>query len=257
MPLIICDPRRQPIPLGIPIPENSMQINDGHEINPPAPKQSLWCYIQRWIPPLHGHVIMGSCPFSMEVPLSSPSSPSSMWDGKSFLLCLAVSSAQARKRTRLLIAASRLAFWTVKMALLTLSATVRRSSGCNSAASGGSRLSGGKISSAIVRSRSSKNSLFVGALGANWVLAKVRAGVISPPGVALYIRINSTSCRRRRAKCNDGLLSKTWDWQLAWENARGKIKMMCDWCFAHTEDWSWIIFLITDPKAIWVVHETF
>ena len=54
---------------------------------------------------------------------------------------------------------------------------------------------------AIVRSRSSKNSGFVGARGARWVVAKVSAGVMSPSGAAVALRMSSISCRRNNAKC--------------------------------------------------------
>ena len=57
------------------------------------------------------------------------------------------------------------------------------------------------MSRAIVRSRSSKNSGFVGARGARCVVAKVSAGVMSPSGVAVALRISSTSCRRNNEKC--------------------------------------------------------
>ena len=58
------------------------------------------------------------------------------------------------------------------------------------------------MSRAIVRSRSSKNSWFVGARGARCVVAKVRAGVMSPSGVAVALRMSSMSCRRSNEKCS-------------------------------------------------------
>lgn len=56
------------------------------------------------------------------------------------------------------------------------------------------------MSRAIVRSRSSKNSGFVGARGARCVVAKVSAGVMSPSGVAVALRMSSMSCRRNNEK---------------------------------------------------------
>lgn len=58
------------------------------------------------------------------------------------------------------------------------------------------------MSKAIVRSRSSRNSGFVGARGAKCVVAKVRAGVMSPSCVAVALRMSSISCKRRREKCS-------------------------------------------------------
>jgi len=139
------------------------------------------------------YVIIGSWPFSRASSLSSPSKPNSIVAGRSFFASRAVFSAHARRRTRLLIAASRCWFWQANIALLTLSATDCRSPGCNNAARGGSRLSEGNTRSAMVLSRSSINSLFVGARGASCAVAKFSAGVISPPGVALQVRMSSTS----------------------------------------------------------------
>lgn len=53
-----------------------------------------------------------------------------------------------------------------------------------------------------MRSRSSRNSGFVGARGAKCVVANVNAGVISPLGVDVQVRISSTSCNRSKAKCS-------------------------------------------------------
>lgn len=93
------------------------------------------------------------------------------------------------------------------MVSLTRAATVLRSSGSRRLAREGARFSGGNIRRASVFSRSSKNWGFVGALGANWEVAKSRAGVISPFGVDMQLRINSTSWRRSREKWRDGFSS--------------------------------------------------
>lgn len=60
-----------------------------------------------------------------------------------------------------------------------------------------------------MRSRSSKKSGFVGARGAKCVVANVSAGVMSPLGVAVHLRMSSTSCSRNSAKCRAELLSRT------------------------------------------------
>lgn len=63
---------------------------------------------------------------------------------------------------------------------------------------------------AIVRSRSSRKSGFVGARGASCEEAKVRAGVMSAFGVAMHLRISSMSWSRRRAKWREGSRSRIW-----------------------------------------------
>ena len=52
-----------------------------------------------------------------------------------------------------------------------------------------------------MRSRSARNSGFVGARGARCVVANVRAGVMSPSGVAVALRMSSISCSRNNEKC--------------------------------------------------------
>lgn len=134
----------------------------------------------------------------------SESSPKLRVGGISLRASLAFCSDHARSRTSCLIRASRLAPWLAKIASFTLVATVCRSEGSSSCASGGARFSGGKIRSAIVRSRSSRNSWFVGARGANSDVANVSAGVMSAFGLDIHFRISSISCRRSNAKCNAG-----------------------------------------------------
>lgn len=156
---------------------------------------------------IHYYVIIGSWPFSF---ILGGSRPSSIWAGRSFLESRAEFSAQDLSLTRLRIAASRRWFWFVRIALLTRSATLRRRSGCNISASCGSKLLAGNTSRAIVLSRSSKKAGCCGARGANCSVAKVKAGVISPPGVELHDRMSSTSWSRSRAKCRAGFLSSSY-----------------------------------------------
>jgi len=59
------------------------------------------------------------------------------------------------------------------------------------------------MSSAIVRSRSSRKAGSVGARGASCWVAKVRAGSMSVLGFAVQVRISSMSWRRRREKWSD------------------------------------------------------
>jgi hypothetical protein len=81
------------------------------------------------------------------------------------------------------------------------------------------------------------NSLFVGARGASWAVAKFSAGVISPPGVELHLRMSSTSCSRRRAKCREGLLSKTCHMSVNMKNGtRDGTRNVNNGYAAHTED---------------------
>lgn len=94
------------------------------------------------------------------------------------------------------------------MASLTLAAISFRKSGWRSGASDGARLSDGKIRRARVLSRSSRNWGLVGARGASWVVANSSAGLMSPSGVDVQVRISSTSCSRNNAKCRDGFSSR-------------------------------------------------
>lgn len=134
----------------------------------------------------------------------SESSPKLRFAGICLRASLALFSDHARNLTSCLIRASRLAPWLARMASLTLVATVCRSEGSSSCLSGGARFSGGNIRSAIVRSRSSRNSWFVGARGASSDVANVSAGVMSAFGLDMHFRINSISWRRRSAKCRAG-----------------------------------------------------
>ena len=103
------------------------------------------------------------------LPISS-SRPRPSFSGRSIFLPLLPSRAcfspQALIRTSLLIIASLRAPRDSRMALLTSLATSMRSFGWTSSSSCGDRFSGGKISSAMVFSRSAKKVGFVGARGA-------------------------------------------------------------------------------------------
>ena len=142
-------------------------------------------------------VIMGSWPLpAWEVILPCPDrsvfKPSSRYSGILLPLSRAIFSAQTRILTSWRIADSRLCDWRSRIARLTLSATSKRSSGFNKAASSGSRLSEGNISNDMVFSRSPRNFWFVGALGPSCSVANLSAGPMSLPGL-LQVRISSTS----------------------------------------------------------------
>ena len=130
----------------------------------------------------------------------SRSNPSGSVAGRSRLVSLALASAHVRSRTRLRMRASLRAPWSSRMASLTRFATARRRLGSRRAASGGARSSGGKIRRAIVRSRSSRNSGFVGARGASCVDANSKDGLMSLLGSFNQARMSSMSWSRRRAK---------------------------------------------------------
>lgn len=138
----------------------------------------------------------------------SPTSPMSSWSGMSFLESRAFCSAQARSFTKLRSRASLRAPWLCSMASLTLVAISFRRSGWRSGARDGARLSAGNIRRAKVLSRSSRNWGLVGARGASCVVANSSAGLMSPSGVDVEVRISSTSCSRNNAKCNAGFSSK-------------------------------------------------
>jgi len=127
--------------------------------------------------------------------------------GKSFLWLMSRSSPQARSLTRLRILGSFFKPSVSIIVSLTLFATLRLRAGSISSASGGARLSRGKHRRAIVRSKSSRNDWFPGALGARWVVAKLSAEDMSPSVVAVHLRINSMSCKRKRAKWSEGSIS--------------------------------------------------
>ena len=131
------------------------------------------------------------------------SKPKSIRSGKSFFASRAFCSDHARSRTRSNSRAFVRSPWLEWMASLTRLATSFRRLGLSSAARGGASFSGGKIKRAMVRSRSSRNSGFVGARGARCVVAKFRAGVMSALSVNVHKRISSTSWRRSKEKCRD------------------------------------------------------
>lgn len=136
--------------------------------------------------------------------------PSDRTGGISLLALRAFVSAQCLKRTKLRIRASPRAPMLVSIASLTLLATVRRSDGSRSSESSFCRVpvAGRKMSRDIVSSRSLKNSWFVAARGASCDDAKLRAGVMSDVTDEVQVLISSMSCRRSRAKCNAGSVSR-------------------------------------------------
>lgn len=140
--------------------------------------------------------------------LSFPSSPMSNFSGMFFLASRAFCSAQARSLTRFRRRASLRAPWDCRMASLTRVAISLRKSGCRRGAREGAKFSVGKIRRESVRSKSSRNWGSVGARGASWEVANSKAGLMSPSGVEEHLRINSTSCKRSKAKCSDGFSSK-------------------------------------------------
>lgn len=142
--------------------------------------------------------------------LPSPTRPISNFSGTSFLASRAFCSAQARSLTKLRSRASLREPWLCRIASLTLVAISFRRSGWRSGARDGVRFSEGKIRRARVFSRSSRNWGLVGARGASCVVANSSAGLISPSGVDVQVRISSTSCKRSNAKCNEGFSSKIW-----------------------------------------------
>lgn len=87
--------------------------------------------------------------------------------------------------------------------------------GSSKQASDGVRLSDGKMRSASVCSRSSRNWGLVGARGASCAVANSSAGLMSPSGVEVQVRISSISCRRSNAKCREAFSSKIWACLLA------------------------------------------
>lgn len=140
---------------------------------------------------------------ALSAPGTSPSRARSSCSGKVIFASLDAPSAHERNFTRFRMAALRLWPWLASMASLTLSATFFRRSGCSNSASWGSSWSGGKIKSAIVLSKSSRKAGSLGALGASWVVAKVRAGPMLPPGVKELSRMSSISCSRSKAKWSE------------------------------------------------------
>lgn len=153
-----------------------------------------------------------AAPFSLALtlllPFSFPLSPMSSLSGMFFLDSRAFCSAQARSLTRFRSRASLWAPWFCKIASLTLVAMSLRKSGCRRGASEGARFSDGKIRRDNVLSRSLRNWGLVGARGASWDVANSNAGLISPSDEDEQERINSTNCKRSRAKCNDGFSSR-------------------------------------------------
>ena len=136
-------------------------------------------------------------------PMSKPRSSS----GRSLRPLRTRSSVQARSLARPRILGSLCKPCVSMIASLTCAATRRLRSGSMSSANGGARLSRGKHSNAIVRSRSSRKAGFPGARGAKWVVANSRAGKMSPSGLVVHLRINSMSCKRKREKCNEESVS--------------------------------------------------
>lgn len=180
------------------------------------------------------------------------------------LVSRAFCSAQARSLTKLRKRASLRAPWFLKMASLTCVAISLRKFGWRRVANEGARFSDGNMRSAKVRSRSSRNWGFVGALGASCDVANSSAGVMSASGVNVHLRINSTSCKRNREKWREGFSSNicrqeimsarsqnTDSWNKSWKMG----PRMDTFYVAHTEDWRWV-FIINTQKGIWVVHET-
>jgi hypothetical protein len=138
--------------------------------------------------------------------------PSASTGGMSLPALRAFASAQCLKRTRLLIRASPRAPILVRIASLTLLATLRRSEGSRRSVNSfcSVPVAGRKMSSDMVSSRSLRNSEFVAARGASCDDAKFKAGVISDVAEEVHVRMSSISCRRSNAKCNAGSVSRIW-----------------------------------------------
>lgn len=142
--------------------------------------------------------------------LSSTScKPSGNTGGMFFPAARALDSAQCLNRTKLRMRASPRAPMLVRIASLTLLATLRRKDGSRSSVSSFCivLVVGRKMSSDMVSSRSLRNSEFVAARGASCDEAKLRAGVMSDDAEDVHFRMSSMSCKRRSAKCSAGSVS--------------------------------------------------